>query len=311
MVQPSPMPSLLHVNAPLAPHDLWTADAWSPEPTVLFALLVSAWLYARGTAAVWRRGGPGRGIRYWQVACFAAGLLALFLALVSPLDALALALFWAHMVQHLLLVLVAAPLLVLGTPLIPLAWSLPTGWLGRLRSTWRPASPLAATWHALTHPIVAWVLYIGAVLAWHLPALYQAAVRDEAVHVLEHVSFLGAALLFWWTAFHGCKLGRLSYGAGVLYLAAAMAVGSGLGALMTFSRTPWYRVYESSSAAWGLTPLEDQQLAGLLMWMPAGMVYVLAAAALLALWLRAAERTHPLPTDALPLALRREGRREG
>ncbi len=116
-------PALAHEGEPPAPHDLWTA--WTAEPTILLSLVLAAWAYGRGGRALWRRAGRGRGVRTWHVAAFASGLVAIFIALVSPLDALSSALLSAHLAQHLLLMLVATPLLVLDAPLVPLLWAAP------------------------------------------------------------------------------------------------------------------------------------------------------------------------------------------
>ena len=147
-----------HPGRPPAPHDLW--GAWSWEPGVLLPLGLGAWMYARGTGRVWRRAGVGRGVARWRFWCFSAGLLVLFLALVSPLDALGGALFSAHMAQHELLVLVAAPLLVLGRPLVPFVWALSPAWRRRLgREARQPA--FRRGWRGVTHPVTAWLLFAG------------------------------------------------------------------------------------------------------------------------------------------------------
>lgn len=277
-------PAWAHAGRPPEPHDLWTA--WSPEPAVLLGIGLSAWLYARGVGRLWGRAGVGRGVRRWQLGAFAAGLLVLFVALVSPLDALGSALFSAHMVQHEVLILAAAPLLVLGVPLVPFLWALPPRWRRRL-GRWAKARPVRAAWRTLTHPASAWTLHAAALWTWHAPALYQATLRSEAVHVAQHASFLGTALLFWWVLLHsGRKMGQ---GVGVLYVFTTAVYGSILGALLTFSPRPWYPAYAGSVEAWGLTLLEDQQLGGLVMWVPAGVVYLGAALALFAAWLRSVE----------------------
>jgi cytochrome c oxidase assembly factor CtaG len=225
-----------------------------------------------------------QGVRPLEAACFAAGWLLTALALVSPLHALGGSLFSAHMGQHELLMAFAAPLLVLGRPGFAMLWALPLDGrraVGRLGH----AGPLAALWRVLSAPPVAFLLQMAAVLAWHLPSLYQRAVLYPWVHALQHASFLATALLFWWAILHG-RRARLHYGAAVLWLFGTAFYSTGLGALLTISSTPWYGVYAGRTAPWGFTPLEDQQLAGLLMWVPAGLGYVAAALALAAAWLR-------------------------
>jgi putative membrane protein len=251
---------------------------------------ITAWLYARGVRALWRRAGVGQGVRRWQAAAFAGGIAALTLALISPLDRLSAALFSAHMVQHLALILVAAPLLVLGAPLLPSLWALPPARRRALGRWWKRARAVRFLWHAATVPVVAWLLHAVAVWIWHLPALYQSALRSTLVHQLEHISFLGTALLFWWVLIHPAGRRGLGYGWGVLYVFAAALQSGALGIALTFAPSPWYPAYAATTGAWGLTPLEDQQLAGLIMWIPAGMLYLLAGLVLLAAWARQAER---------------------
>jgi cytochrome c oxidase assembly factor CtaG len=251
---------------------------------VVGSLALSAWLYARGVQALWRTAGPDHGIARWEVAAFAIGWFTLALALVSPLHQLGGVLFSAHMAQHELLMVVAAPLLVLGRPIIPFLWALPFSWRRRL-GTWSSASPLSRSWTLLALPSVAWTLHAVAIWLWHAPVLYQATLSSETMHTIQHVSFLGTALLFWWALLHGVQ-SRLARPAAVIYLFTTAAHTSLLGALLTFSRRLWYPLYDSTTAPWGLTSLEDQQLAGVIMWVPAGLSYLIAALALAATWLR-------------------------
>ncbi|MDT7604479.1 MAG: putative rane protein, partial [Acidobacteriota bacterium] len=117
---------------------------------------------------------------------------------------------------------------------------------------------------------------------------FQATLRSEWVHTAQHLSFLVSALLFWWALVHG-RQGLMGYGAGVLYMFTTMVHSGLLGALITFAGTVWYPAYGGLTASWGLTPLEDQQLGGLIMWIPAGLVYIVAGLALFAGWLRESE----------------------
>jgi putative membrane protein len=252
---------------------------------VLVGLVFSAWLYWRGARRM-------AGRRRWESPAFIVGWLALFIALVSPLDALGGALFAAHMTQHEVLMLVAAPLLVLGRPLAPFLLALPEKWRRRLTDAGKAAS-VQRGWRWLVNPVAAWLIHAAVLWVWHAPVLFQATLESESVHAAQHLSFLFSALLFCEAlAFnHGERGGRMGYGAAVIYVFTTAVHTSLLGALLTFSPTLWYPVYQSTTAAWGLTPMEDQQLGGLIMWVPAGMVYVAAGLALLALWLRESERT--------------------
>jgi putative membrane protein len=274
--------AVVHEGQPLAPHDLW--GAWSWEPVVVGSLLLSAWLYSRGVRAIWRSAGRGHGIRTWEAAAFVGGWIALAIGLVSPLHRLGEVLFSAHMAQHELLMVMAAPLLVLGRPVIPFLWGLPISW-SRVLGAWSAGPLVSIPWTVLTRPSVAWVVHAVAIWVWHAPSLYQATLASDTIHTLQHVSFLGTALLFWWALLHG-RTGRVGRPAAVIYLFTTMVHTSLLGALLTFSTNLWYPLYEATTLPWGLTPLEDQQLAGVIMWVPAGLAYVVATLALASTWLR-------------------------
>jgi putative membrane protein len=261
---------------------------WTWDPFVILLLAGSGALYAAGLARLWRRAGVGEGIRTWQAGCFAAGWLGLVAALLSPVDALGEILFSAHMAQHELLILVAAPLLVLGRPLAPFLWALPRDVREEAGRVAR-APAFAAGWRFLTAPLVVFVLHGLALWLWHLPALYQAALDDGFIHALQHLSFFGSAALFWWALIHG-RFGKLGYGAAVLYVFATSMHSGILGALLTFAPRLWYPIYQARTSRWGLSPLEDQQLAGLIMWIPAGVVFILLGLGLFAAWLGEAER---------------------
>ncbi len=274
----TPGSAAAHPGQPPAPHDLWGAWNWDAGP--LLGLGLVGFVYLRGLRAVWQSAGAGRGVSARQALAFAAGWAALALALLSPLDALSGALFSAHMLQHILLMLVAAPLLVLGLPPALPAWSLPSRWRRPLFARLRLFVPLAAAGRFLRRPLAAWSLQALALWLWHAPDLYQAALVDERLHALEHLSFLGASLLFWWVLLHPHGEREFGLGGRLLYLFTTALQSGLLGALLTFSPQAWYPRQSAAAGLWGLTPLEDQQIAGALMWVPAGVVYLFGA-----LWL--------------------------
>ncbi len=279
-----PATAAAHTGSALQPHDLWSA--WSFEPLVVAGLVVSGVLYATGLRRLWARD-TGVGIRRWEALAFAAGWVATLVALVSPLHALGGALFSAHMTQHELLISVSSPLMILGRPLIPFLWALPISWRKKL-GDWSGGDGVSGMWHAISLPAVAFSLHAIALWVWHLPGPYQSTLNSELMHSLQHLSFLGTALLFWWTVFkvRGSELG---YGAAVFYLFATALQTGALGALLTFAPHLWYPAYATTTSAWGLTPLEDQQLGGLIMWIPGSIPYVLGGLFMFARWLRAAE----------------------
>jgi putative membrane protein len=276
----------------------WGWGEWGHEPFVVLSLAVVAALCARGASVRGQRvvrgltqrgeakrsprpNAVGRGRR----AALAGGLVVAALALVSPLQALSGMLFSAHMVQHLLLMLVAAPLLVIGRPGRAMLMALPQ----QLRRS-AVSRAFARAGHRigrlLTRPFVAWIVFTIALWAWHLPAAYDAALQSEPIHGVEHLCFLGAAMLAWSVVLReraGVGLGAL--GRALFLLVTALQSGL-LGALLLFARTPLYPVHGLGPASWGLTPLEDQQLAGAIMWIPPGAVYLLVSAVLLLRWFR-------------------------
>ena len=277
--------ALFHEGKPHNWHDL--ARAWSLEPFVLIGLALSAILFVVGLRRLWRESPKRRSIKPWEALCFGAGWLALFVALVSPVHAWGRVLFSAHMTQHEILMLVAAPLLVLSRPLLPFIWALPLKWsrrAGQISKT----RVFARVWQLLTIPFIAWLVHAIALWTWHIPNLFETVLHNEWVHTAQHLSFFVSALLFWWALIHGPR-GVMGYGAAVLYVFTTSVHSGVLGALITFAGTVWYPSYLGLTGSWGLTPLEDQQLGGLIMWIPAGLVYIVAGLALLAGWMREAE----------------------
>jgi putative membrane protein len=267
-------PAAAHGGPPVA------NPAWTFDPFVTLPLLVSGGLYLTGTALLWARVGAGRGIRPGQVVAYAAGILGLALALTSPLHWLGEQLFTAHMVEHEIVMAVAAPLLALARPLGAFAWALPIRARRGLALLSR-AGPLRSAWSLLTRPSVATALHGAAIWVWHWPPLLDGTVEDVALHRLQHLSFLVTALLFWWSL-----LRRADPGAAVFHLFATMIHMAVLGALIALAPRVLYPVQTAGAALCGLSPLEDQQLAGLIMWVPAGTVYAGAALAFVATWIR-------------------------
>lgn len=278
------------IVAHTGPHQIW-AEAlahWTFEPITIALLVASAAIYALGVRRLWARAGPGGGIRRWEAACFAGGLLCLAVALLSPLSWLSAILFSAHMTQHELLMLVAAPLLVFGRPLLAAFWVFGSGRreaIGR----WVRGPGVLAGWHALTGPTAVFALHAAALWIWHVPVLFEAALASEAVHGIQHLSFVATAALFWWGMVNG-RYGRIGYGVGVFYIFLTAVHSGVLGALMALAPAVWYSRYAAHASAWQVDPLADQQIAGLLMWVPSGVVFIVFGLALLAAWLGESER---------------------
>lgn len=237
-----------------APEEAWTR--WNLDPPLLAGLVLLALAY--GTM---RRAEPGAAVRD---GCFAAAWLLLWVAFVSPLCALASALFSARVAHHLLLIAVAAPLLAAAVPI--------GAWSDRLRG---PAPLFLAT---LAQTVAVWI--------WHAPAPYALALSDSAVYWAMQASLLGSAVAFWTLL----RVMADEGGRAISALLATLAQMGLLGALITFAPHPLYAPHFLTTAAWGFTPLEDQQLAGLVMWIPAGLPYLLAALRILSGWLAGSGR---------------------
>jgi len=263
---------------------------WSWRPEVLLVILALGSTYTLG----WRRlrsAGHRRGAAGWRPVAYLAGLLALAVALLSPIHELASRLLTAHMMQHLLMTMVAAPLLLLGNPLPSSLWGLPRGWrraAGRLLTR---NAPVRKALRALTQTPVAWIAYVGTLWAWHLPAAYEAALRNPLIHDLEHVTFFGGALLFWWPIIEPAPRlhGRMHPGFAIVYLLAATGQNTLLGALIALSERVLYPYYASSPRLFSLSPLDDQALAGGLMW-TSGHMYLLPILVVVARIFRHEER---------------------
>ena len=261
---------------------------WTWQPFVIAGLLLSFSLYSIGTVRLWRHAGVGHGVRWWQAAAFGGAWTSMVVALVSPLDRLSEILFSAHMTQHEILMVVAAPLFVIGRPLVPILWALPKSWRSPIASAVQNG-PIGKIWFWLTAPLVATAVHFFALWIWHAPALYEATLRNDYVHGFEHSCFLITAALFWWALIHG-RYGRLGYGIAVLYVFVTSMHSGALGALLTISSRVWYPSYARAGLQWGIDAVEDQQLAGLIMWVPAGIILVVLGLALFTMWLGEAER---------------------
>jgi cytochrome c oxidase assembly factor CtaG len=261
---------------------------WTFEPVTVALLLVSLAVYANGVRRLWDHAGRGRGLPEWRVASFAGGVLAIGVALLSPVDWLAEQLFSAHMIQHELLMLVAAPLLVFGQPIVAALWALPASWRERSGRAAKRKT-VARTWTALSSPAAVFVLQLLALWLWHIPRLYEAALANASIHALQHLSFLLTAALFWWAMIRG-RFGGTGYGASVAFVFLTAMHSSVLGALLTFAPSVLYPVYEAPGARWQIDPLADQQLAGLIMWIPFGVLFIAFGLGLFAAWLGESER---------------------
>ncbi|MCL5109030.1 MAG: cytochrome c oxidase assembly protein [Chloroflexi bacterium] len=265
-------------------------SSWTLEPVVVVGLALTAGLYAIGGRRLRRlRGGPAL-LPAWRVWSYTAGLLLVGLTLLSPVATFDDELLLLHMLQHLLLIS-AAPLLLLGRPLLPWLWALPPGPRRSLGLLFVPGRPPQRLFGFLTHPAVAVTVFLLVIGIWHLPALYDAAQGDTWVHEAEHTAFLGGALLYWWPLVHpfGGRR-RLGYGAGILYLWPAIAEQNAIGLILAWTQHPVYSFYEDSSRLWGISPVLDQNLSGGLMSVVGTAVNAIAMTVLVARFFAQQER---------------------
>ncbi len=286
------LPAGALAHGPLPPDPPTAASlalGWRFEPLVVVALVAAALGWLAIVARVGRVH-PGRPVPVLRSAAFFGGLAAIAVALLSGIERYDTTLFSVHMVQHLLLILVAAPLLALAAPVTQLLraanpaarrrWVLPI-----LHS--KPAA-------ALGHPVVAWLTFTLVTWVSHFSPLFDLALENEAVHQLEHAAFLASGLMFWWPVVAADPAPRrLGYPARALYVLLQMPVSSFLGMAILFASTPLYPHYASLGAPYGIDPLADQQLAGGIMWLAGDVVFILAVLAIVAAWMRHAERDAP------------------
>lgn len=268
-----------HDGAPLAAHD--ALGAWHFDPLVVVALVSAAWCYRRG----WHLRGDGTG----KASAFAVGLLAVALALLSPIDAIGGVLLTGHMLQHVLLITVAAPLLAFSTPSAAIQRGAPSKPRRMMHRARRLVGVDVRVVTSLRSPLIRWIVFVGTTWVWHAATLYEAAIDNDAVHALEHAMFIGTAWWFW-SAILGPRRQRVTPGIAVLAVFTLSLQGAVLSMLMIFSTFSWYESYTESTFGWGLDPLADQQLAGVIMWLPNALFNAAVVIVVLTTWLRAEHR---------------------
>jgi putative membrane protein len=304
---------LVQWGAHLAHHTLYMAALTLPTPTarlrvdsaplsaplltrerldtlVGVALALTGALYTLGLGRRWARGADDRWALLGRAAAFAGGLVTLLAALLSPLDALTTRLFTAHIAQYLLLADVAPPLLILGQPGATLRAALPAARATRLGAWWegRPGARIAG--ELLTLPLVVAVLDVAPLLIWYQPRPFTAALTSGSLHLVEQLSILAAALLFWWTARHPDARPTLGHSRVLVSFFAASLASAAFGLALFLARTPWYPIYGDRAAPWNLTPLGDQQVGGIVLGVAPELLDLLAMLALLWGLIQAQER---------------------
>ena len=281
-----------HTRPRPTPENIW--GAWYLDPIVAVSMLIGSWLYLRGVRDLWSTAGHGKVISRRQRTSWIVAMVSLAVAIFSPLDALGGALFSAHMVQHLILFVVTPWLLAYARPGLGIWWGIPARWRKRIGSGIGSNGFVRVLHQTSRNPVMIVTVFTTVLWLWHTPALYNAALRSDLIHAVEHFSFMAGAYLLWsWLL--SVQLGTTGpnadrQGLAILIVFVTVMQSGVLGAVLTFSRNPLYEMHEGYTNAWGLSLLQDQQLAGILMWVPMGLTFTLVALLLFRSWLLASER---------------------
>jgi cytochrome c oxidase assembly factor CtaG len=268
--------------------------AWRPEIILTLGLFATAHLAGR-----WRlkKRGAHALIKPWRTVSYLGGLAVLWVALMSPIDVLSGQFFYMHMIQHLLLVMIAPPLLLIANPMPIMMWGLPRALRTEIGRWLRPESQVRQVLRAITTPGLVWLYFVAALVGWHEPSAYNLTLVSEFFHDLEHLTFFGTAMLFWWhvigSAPHIHK--KLSPGLRIGYALSVVPASALTGIAISFASEPIYTYYTTVPRLGGMTVMEDQMLGGVIMWIPGSMMYIVAALILLAYWIRAEERKSAFP----------------
>jgi cytochrome c oxidase assembly factor CtaG len=261
------------------------ALGWTLDPLLTIPLALALAIYLAGWWRLSRRASTRV-----HSGLFIGGWAVLALSLTSPLHEAGERSFTMHMIEHELIMLVSALLLASSNAGAVLAWGLPRPLRLALGGSWK--SPLQRLWKRLTEPVTATAIQAVVMWAWHAPPLFDRALDSFGWHIAQHACFLLSSLLFWWAMLHP-RDRRSGYGVSAACLFATSLIGGALGALMSFSASPWYAQYAAMGMTGiGLDPVDDQRLAGLIMWIPGGLVHGVAALILAYKWLKASEDGH-------------------
>lgn len=270
---------------------------WNWDPYVISSLLLLVSAYGKGYLNLKKK----KKLLSREVLFFSLSILVLFTALISPVDVWSDELQSWHMIQHMLIMMLAAPLFVLAIPLYVYLWSLPVSFRHRIKPLYRWLYGHKSGWYFLWQPVLLWSVFAFTLWIWHLPRFYEAALNKEWLHDIQHISFFITSCLFWRVLLdpiHRFKMGRAL---GIFYLFATTLHATLLGVFMTLSPKLWYDFYLKKTHAWNMSALEDQQLAGLIMWMPACTIYVLMTVYIFILWSKEEMTTNPLDKIKLPM----------
>lgn len=276
----------------MSPITIAILTSWDWRIEVLLPLFLLGTIYIVGWSRLRRRTNAThnrwRAGALWRPFSYIFGLIFIGIALMSPLDVLASSLFFMHMIQHLLLIMIAPPLLLLANPMAFLLWGLPGGIrikAGRFLSRLLNRNAPSRRWlQKATTPAIVWLFWFIAIIGWHDVNAYNAALTYGWVHDVEHLSFFAAGMLFWWhVTGAGPRLHKQFGLAGrIAFTLSAVPPNMLTGVVLTFLTVPVYTYYLDVPRVWGISPLVDQQIGGLIMWIPGSMMYLIAVLILIA-----------------------------
>lgn len=268
---------------------------------IMGALYVAGWIRLRKRTRRSRIRNRGQLVTWWRLIAYISGLILAGVALMSPIDVLGQQLFFMHMIQHLLLIMIAPPLLMIANPMPFLLWGLPTTWrrkTGRVLShILHRESKFRHLFIKLTGPGIIFMFWIISVIGWHDPTLYNAALQYEFIHDIEHLFFFAAGMLFWWIVTGAGPHLHKQFGivARIIFVLAAVPPNMFLGIILAFASETVYSYYDGVPRLWGIDPVTDQTIGGVIMWIPGSMMYIIAALILLTRLVD--EESHKPPLD--------------
>jgi cytochrome c oxidase assembly factor CtaG len=270
-------------------------SAWEWRPEVLAVLIPLGILYTVGWRRLRRQSRYRRLATVPRLAAYLGGLSVLVISLLSPIDQLGSQLFFMHMLQHMLSIMIAAPLLWLAEPFPIMLWAIPARLRRWVASLFARRSAFRQTLAAATRPGVTWLAFITVYLGWHDANAYNAALYHRGVHDFQHITFFLAAMLYWWPVVGAAPHihGRFPGWARIAYLLATVPPNMLVGVSIAFASQVIYTYYLSVPRIWGVTALQDQMISGAIMWIPGSMMFIMVALLILALEFHTKDR--PLP----------------
>lgn len=288
--------------------------SWNWRLEIILVLALAGTLYSRGWWQLRKRthhrhqtrrvGQPWPLTARWRLVSYLAGLIIMAVALMSPIDVMGGQLFFMHMIQHLLLIMIAPPLLLIANPLAVVLWGLPNGARrrigGGISTALHRESRFRRALRAVTAPGIVWLMWVIVIVGWHDPNLYNWALRSDFVHDLEHLSFFLVSMAYWWHVTGAGPRIHKQFGllGRIVFVLAAIPPNMLTGVVLAFAESPIYSYYLDVPRIWNISVMTDQRISGVVMWIPGSMMYIIAALVLISQLLSREERKPNLPEKA-------------